>query len=383
MAAAGVPNTLASYRLELEHFGNSGQWSQALHLLAEMEAAGVTPDAKVFNGVLDAFAQSTEWFEAGEVMKRMVKAGHKLHARSYRGVIVAAANAGEWHVAWSFFVRMTSLRVEKSSRSPVIYNSVTAACGAAGRWREALQALRWTLRDGMEPTFIAYNATLGALGKAGKWQLAQSLLTEMRRASYRGHIASQKPGNVGARKGLSGKGAAQVKRPARLPQPDVYSYTSVIDACAKSGQLERALEVLEGMRRARVTPGLVTFNALISACGTGGGKWRRALEFVVEMVDSGVKPDAFTLTLALAACEAGGGEWDRVSLCLRDMRGKVKEDPVLARLAIAACGRAGDWRGGLGVVEEMGVAGAPPDVDVYNALIEALIAGRPRRREEQ
>ena len=383
MTAAGVKNTLASYRLELEHFGNSGQWSQALHLLSEIEGAGLTPDAKVYNGVLDAFAQSTKWVEAGEVMKRMVRAGHKLHARSYRGVIVAAANAGEWRVAWSFFVRMTSLGVEKSSRSPVIYNSVTAACGAAGRWREAIQALRWTSRDGMEPTFIAYNATLGALGKAGKWQLAQRLLAEMRRASYRGHIASQVPGKVGAGKGLSGKGAARVKGSARLAPPDVYSYTSVIDACAKAGQLERALEVSEGMRRARVSPGLVTFNALISACGTGGGKWRRALEFVGEMVDSGVTPDAFTFTLVLAACEAGGGEWDQVSLRLREMRGRVKEDPVLARLTIAACGREGDWRGGLGVVEEMGAAGAPPGVDMYNALIEALSAGRPRRREEE
>lgn len=378
MAAAGVKNTLASYRLELEHFGNSGQWSQALHLLSEIEGAGLTPDAKVYNGVLDAFAQSTKWVEAGEVMKRMVKAGHNLHARSYRGVIVAAANAGEWRVAWSLFVRMTSLGVEKSSRSPVIYNSVTAACGAAGRWREAIQALRWTLRDGMEPTFIAYNATLGALGKAGKWQLAQRLLAEMRRASYRGYIASQRPGKV-----VAGKGAAQVKRSTRLAPPDVYSYTSVIDACAKSGQLERALEVFEGMRRARVSPGLVTFNALISACGTGGGKWQRALKFVGEMVDSGVTPDAFTFTVVLAACEAGGGGWDQVSLCLREMRVRFKEDPVLARLTIAACGREGDWRGGLRVVEDMGAAGAPPGVDVYNTLIEALSAGRPRRREEE
>ena len=78
-------------------------------------------------------------------MKRMVKAGHKLHARSYRGVIVAAANAGKWRVAWRFFRRMTSLGIEKSSRSPVIYNSVTAACGAGGRWKEALHALRLTL----------------------------------------------------------------------------------------------------------------------------------------------------------------------------------------------------------------------------------------------
>ncbi|CAM9780507.1 unnamed protein product, partial [Laminaria digitata] len=86
----------------------------------------------------------------------------------------------------------------------------------------------------------------------------------------------------------------------------VYSYTSVIDACAKAGQLGRAMDVLERMRRDRVSPSLVTYNTLILACGTGGGEWRRALELVGVMVDSGIKPDAFTFTLALAACEAGG-----------------------------------------------------------------------------
>lgn len=394
-----MPHTLACYRLELEHFGNSGKWSQALKLLSEMKSAGLTPDAKVYNGVLDAFAQSTEWFKAGEVIRDMEKAGHELHARSYRGLIVAAANAGEWRVAWRVFRRMTSRGVEKSSRSPVIYNSVITACGVAGRWKEALAALRLTSRGGMVPSFIAYNATLGALGKAGQWQRAQRLLGEMSWASRRGHKlahAPPPPGWVGAGSQLSRLGtarghreldrggAAHARGSMRLSPPDVYSYTSVIDACAKSGQLQRALEVLEGMQRVRVTPSLVTYNALILACGAGGvGDWRRALGFVEEMIDSGLKPDAFTFTLTLAACEAGGGDWDRVLLRLRDMGAKIKEDAVLARLTVAACGRAGDWRGGLGVVEEMGASGAPPDVGVYNALIEALSAKRPRRREEE
>lgn len=47
MALAGIPQTLTCYRLELEHFGNSGRWGAALRLLSELKAAGLTPDAKV------------------------------------------------------------------------------------------------------------------------------------------------------------------------------------------------------------------------------------------------------------------------------------------------------------------------------------------------
>lgn len=359
MVTAGVPQTLNCYRLELAHFGNSGQWRAALDLLSELKQAGLTPDAKIYNGVLDSFAQSTEWREAGNVMKEMERAGHALHARSFRGVIVAASNAGEWRVAWRIFKRMQSLGVERSCRSPVIFNSVTAACGVAGRWEEALYALRLTLRDGMVPTFIAYNATLGALGKAGRWQHAQRLLKDMRRS---------------AQDAERGGSTTRLRGAVRLLPPDVYSYTSVIDACAKAGELERALEVFEEMRRFGVSPSLVTFNTLISACGARGD-WQRALSFVAQMAESGIVPDDVTLSVTIAACEAGG-EWDKVALRLREMG---TGGSVVARLSIIACGRVGNWRGGLEVVEEMKALGAPRSVHVYNALIEALVV-RPRRR---
>ncbi|CAM9935348.1 unnamed protein product [Ectocarpus fasciculatus] len=384
MAAAGVPQTLTCYRLELEHFGNNGRWGSALRLLSDMKEAGLTPDAKVYNGVLDAFAQSKEWARASGVLREMASAGYELHARSYRGVIVSAANAGEWRVAWRVFRKMTSLGVAKSSRSPVIFNSVTAACGAAGRWEEALLALRLTVRGGMAPTFLAYNATLGALGKAGELKHALRLLRDMQQRasspSMRGEDSSDN-NNGRLREGKARGVARTPPRAARLPPPDVYSYTSVIDACAKSGELDRALEVLEDMRRAQVGPSLVTYNTLILACGSGadsrrgGSDWRRALSFLEEMVGSGVKPDVYTLTAAVAACEAGG-EWGEAAAYLKGLEGAGKDgwvgDGVVAQLTILACGRANDWKGGLQVVREMERLGVRPEVGVFNALIETL-----------
>lgn len=343
----------------------------------------------MYNGVLDAFAQSKEWARASDILREMASAGHALHARSYRGLIVSAANAGKWRVAWRAFCEMTSLGVEKSSRSPVIYNGVSVACGAAGKWEEALCALRLTVEGGMSPTFIAYNATLGALGKAGQWEHAQRLLKDMKRASMGGG-GERENGNNNSR---FGSRLAAAREP--LPPPDVYSYTSVIDACAKSGELGSALEVLEDMRRAGVSPSLVTFNTLIFRCGAGSGSsgqqgrgdWRLALSFLEEMVKGGVRPDVYTLTVAVAACKAGG-EWEKAAVFLKELWGTFgagakgagagAADPVLAQLTIIACGKANDWHAGLEVVRETERAGAPPDVALFNALIEALVA-RPQQ----
>lgn len=394
MLTAGVPQTLNCYRLQLEHFGNSGQWQAALDLLSELKAAGLTPDAKIYNGILDAFAQSVEWNAAGKVMREMELAGHELHARSFRGAIVAAANAGEWRVSWRLLKRMHSLGVETSSRSPVIYSSVTAACGAAGSWEEALHALRMTSQKGLMPTRIAFNATLGALGKAGQWRHARKVLEDMRQDSSAG----------GFRTPLKATGAAETsgmplqgelpQAPMRAesyrgrrdyskvtPRPDVFSYTSVITACAKAGELERAVETFHDMRRARVEPNLITYNALISACGPPRGDWRRALSFVEEMLNSGLTPDDFTLTTVIAACEAargGEGEWDKMALRIRGMS---TGDPFIARLAVAVNGKAGSWRGGVEILKDMEAVGTPRDVNVYNALIETLVA-RPRLRPD-
>eukprot|EP00752_Nemacystus_decipiens_P017812 g15970.t1 len=425
MTLTNIPQTLTCYRLELEHFGNGGRWGAALRLLSELKEAGLTPDAKVYNGVLDAFARSKEWARAGIVLREMARAGHELHARSYRGLIVSAANAGEWRVAWRAFGEMTSRRVERSSRSTVIFNAVAAVCGASGRWKEALRAVRLTVGGGMTPSLIAYNATLGALGKAGQWQHARRLLEDMQRAS-----PSMSPRGGGGYVGWGGNDTGRFGAGGRRtggavagphPSPDVYSYTSVIDACAKSSdgdgrQLERALEVFEDMRRANVKPSLVTFNTLILACGGGGrgsgnpgrGDWRRALSFVQEMVESGIEPNAYTLTVAVAACDAGG-EWEEAALVLKQMgagvaaagggnggapqaekgggRGGRAVDEVLAQLRIVACGKANDWKAGFEVVKQLerSAAGAPAGVAVYNALIEALVVRpqQPQRNRRQ
>lgn len=377
---------------------------------------------KVYNGVLDAFAQSKEWGRASDILREMASAGHELHARSYRGLIVSAANAGKWSVTWRAFSEMTSLGVAKSSRSPVIYNAVSVACGAAGKWEEALCALRLTVQGGMTPTLIACNSTLGALGKAGQWEHAQRILKDMQRRPSAPAPAGAGDGGGGGgwRQGGRDTGRRFGSKPPSaatqpLPLPNVFSYTSVIDACGKSGELGRALEVLEDMRRASVSPNLVTFNTLILRFGDpggggsgqqggevgGGGDWRRALSFLEEMVRGGIRPDAYTLTVAVAACDAGG-EWDKAAVLLKELlwadadarkeqgaaaaaaagAGAAAVDLVLAQLVIIACGKTNDWRGGLQVMRDVERVGAPPDVGVYNALIEALVP-RPQTAAAQ
>ena len=52
-------------------------------------------------------------------------------------------------------------------------------------------------------------------------------------------------------------------------KPDVITYNAVTSGCEKGTQPERALELIEEMRRMGLEPGVISYNdnAITSACG--------------------------------------------------------------------------------------------------------------------
>ena len=50
-------------------------------------------------------------------------------------------------------------------------------------------------------------------------------------------------------------------------KPDVISFNSAINACAKDNQTAAAMKLLSEMESCGVEPDIQTYNALISSCG--------------------------------------------------------------------------------------------------------------------
>ena len=59
-------------------------------------------------------------------------------------------------------------------------------------------------------------------------------------------------------------------------------YNSLISACEKGEQWQRALAFFDEMKLACVVRDTISYNATISACGNGG-QWQRALSLLSEM----------------------------------------------------------------------------------------------------
>ena len=73
-------------------------------------------------------------------------------------------------------------------------------------------------------------------------------------------------------------------------QPNVITYNALISACGKGRMVEVALQLFDDMRQHGVQPDVITYNALISACGNGR-MTERALQFLDEMQQQGLQPD--------------------------------------------------------------------------------------------
>ncbi|KAL2557480.1 Pentatricopeptide repeat-containing protein [Forsythia ovata] len=84
-------------------------------------------------------------------------------------------------------------------------------------------------------------------------------------------------------------------------ESDSFSSNALVDMYAKAWVLEDAIAVFENI----VEPDIVSWNALISGCVLHE-YYDRALELLDEMKRSGICPNMFTLSSALKACSAMG-----------------------------------------------------------------------------
>jgi len=78
-----------------------------------------------------------------------------------------------------------------------------------------------------------------------------------------------------------------------------YSYSSTISSCDKSGNCEKAIELLNEMSDAGLSPNVVCFNAAIKSCDKSDC-WESALELISRMEAQNVSADIITFNSAIS-----------------------------------------------------------------------------------
>ena len=103
--------------------------------------------------------------------------------------------------------------------------------------------------------------------------------------------------------------------------PNVFSYTSAMNACEKSGCWNVALELLQSMHLEHVSPNSFTYSSAISSCGKAQ-RWQHALALFEQVSIMRLVPDVVTYNATISASEKGG-KWEVALHLLLDKVSRV------------------------------------------------------------
>jgi len=96
-------------------------------------------------------------------------------------------------------------------------------------------------------------------------------------------------------------------------RPSVENFSVVVDAFAKEGQVDKALEMMEEMKAAEVLPSVVTYSSAMYAC-TKAGKLDQAASMLRNMMQIGLAPDGVAYGTILDAFAKAGQPDDAIQM---------------------------------------------------------------------
>ncbi|KAF3436559.1 hypothetical protein FNV43_RR23651 [Rhamnella rubrinervis] len=200
-----------------------------------------------------------------------------------------------------------------------------------------------------------YTFLLRELGNRGEWRKAircfEFALRRERRKTELGKLASAMISTLGYGN-------------------TVYTYSAIISAYGRSGYCEEAIGVLESMKGSGLKPNLVTYNAVIDACGKGGVKFNRVVEIFDEMLRNGVQPDRITYNSLLAVCSRGG-LWEAAQNLFSEMVDReIDQDIYTYNTLLDAICKGGQMDLAYQIMSKMPSKNIFPNVVTYSTMID-------------
>lgn len=368
--------------------GDIGQWRQAISEMESAVESGLPADEYVYGSGVGAAASSGRWREALGVLRRMQEDGSVVAPTTavYNAAIKACARAGKAELAVALLEEMRA-NATKAAEAARTAGAAGVGAGEAPSIGDVSGSGRTSVRGGARirtrPGAMTVGRRSGGVAEEG---LSSSRLNGVERGREDAVIESRSiSGANGMKRGLRrARSRADGSSSPSGCDPDIQTINTVMSACAKAGNWQLALEVMEtGRRQDGLHPTRVTYNTAISACGRGG-EGDRAVRLLREMRLDGLVPNAISYNSAIAAC-AVNGQWRRALSLLAEMEaggtgGGEGEDGRAAgpspdgysfSSAIAACGRGGQWPLAVGLLSAMRRKGIAPGVVAFNAAISA------------
>jgi len=163
-------------------------------------------------------------------------------------------------------------------------------------------------------------------------------------------------------------------------EPNLITYSAILKGYCQDGKLDKAFELLASMRQTtKFKPDEIMFNSLLDGCARQG-LWERGISLLEEMEQVGIKPSNFTLSILVKLASRSkrlDAAFDLSAAISSKYRFKLNVH-VFSNL-VHACINHKDLPRATGVLERMLRERVRPDVRTYSLLLKGLIAAGERR----
>ncbi|KAL7147068.1 hypothetical protein ABFS83_06G083600 [Erythranthe nasuta] len=330
----GVAPDVSTYNSLLCALCNLSEWEQVKMLVKEMADYKIYQDRVTFTIIIDSLCKEGLVDEAEDVLRIMLQRNVAPDVVCYSALMDGYCLQGRVDKARNVFDKMPSKNIAPNVVSFSIL--INAYCKQMKKINEALHLFRDMQRKGFEPDVAAYNTLLHGLFHGGRYSCAMKLFDElqtvglkpnfytycnlldglcMNRQNERAlllleqleqkkneylHIAYYSIVMDGFFKAKEVDKARVIfsNLPCKGLEPDVKTYTIMINGCCQNGLLLEAKDLLVKMEEARVLPNEVTYNAIIRG-NLLSGEYDDAAKFFEEMSDRGFSPDPSTFGVML------------------------------------------------------------------------------------
>lgn len=253
---------------------NAGKVDEAVEIWNGMKLKGTKPSAHAYATIIHVHGRAGDWRAAAQKFDEMINNGIRADVVSCTALVDALATNGAWPRAEKFMEWMRRQKIHPNVRTYSVLAGAYVKHAEYGRASKLFDQMRsGALGFKNRPNEFTYSLLLKRLGEKGKWEEAESVFMSLQRAILDEKASTDPPREL--RPGENpGAGAAPRDGAdrARLGSPSVNAVvcSSMMYAYERSGQWEKALELLDISDALGYRDNVVIRNIALSALAKAG-----------------------------------------------------------------------------------------------------------------
>ncbi|KAL2512379.1 Pentatricopeptide repeat-containing protein MRL1 [Abeliophyllum distichum] len=365
-----IPNpTLSTFNMLMSVCASSQDSEGAFQVLQHVQEAGLKADCKLYTTLISTCAKSGKVDTMFKVFHEMVNAGLEPNVHTYGALIDGCAKAGQVAKAFGAYGILRSKNVKPDR---VVFNALITACGQSGAVDRAFDVLAEMRAEAelIDPDHITVGALMKACASAGQVDRAREVYNMIHKYNIKGTAELYTIALNSCNRNGDWEFASIVYNDMiqKGVAPDEMFISALIDVAGHAGRVDAAVEVLQAARTKGMHVGIISYSSLMGACSKAKD-WQKALEFYEDVKSLNLKPTVPMMNaLITALCDAD--ELEKATEVLFEMKSVgLCPNTITYSILLVASEKKDDIEVGLLLLSEAKKDGVAPNLVMCRCLI--------------